>query len=381
VRLNHVGINAVFLDPPMGGLEVLVRSLIPALVRTAPGLRISVFVNPDGGAQLAREPWAGEVDLVTRPWLGRRPFRALSELTLLGALAPRQGVQLLHSVAMTAPLLTRAVSVVSINDVIWLTDPTPDDRVTNALWRMVGPPAARRADRVIAISAAGKQAVVERLRVKPDRIDVVYPGHGVEQLVAPTPEPELRRRLGLGRGPLLLTVSAKRAHKNLARLLRALVPVSERFPEIVLALPGRATPYEQSLKRLAGELGITRNVAFLDYVGDADLEGLYAAARCFVFPSLNEGFGLPVQEAQRRGVPVACSNASALPEAAGKGARFFDPHSEGEMAAAVLELLEDRAVAERLVAAGRDHQAAFTWERAAEGTLEVYERAASERRA
>jgi glycosyltransferase involved in cell wall biosynthesis len=276
---------------------------------------------------------------------------------------------------MTAPLRTSVANVVSVNDVIWLTDPTPDDRVTNALWRAVGPPVARRADRVIAISESGKRDTVEHLGVSPGKVDVVYPGHGVEPLAAPTPEPELRRRLGLGEGPLLLTVSAKRAHKNLARLLHALAALRERFPDIVLALPGRPTPYEATLQQLAGELGVTANVAFLGHVDAADLEGLYAAARCFVFPSLNEGFGLPVQEAQRRGVPVACSNATALPEAAGDGAVYFDPESDDAIAQAVLRLLEDGALAERLVEAGREHQAAFTWERSAAGTLEVYERA------
>lgn len=373
--LQHVGINAVFLEPRMGGLDVLTRNLVPALLRARPGLRLSVFVNEVGREYLATEPWAGDVTLVSRPWLGRRPLRALSELTVLGAFAPRVGVQLLHSVAMTAPLRTRAVNVVTVNDIIWLTDPTPDDRVTNAVWRAVGPPVARRADRVIAISQATKSAIVERLRVPADRIDVVHPGHGTQAVVAPTPEDDLRRRLGLGDGPLLLSVSAKRVHKNLARLIGALPRIHERVPGATLVLPGSPTPHEQELRALASRLGLGARVAFPAFVDAADLEGLYAAARCFVFPSVNEGFGLPVLEAMARGVPVACSDATALPEAGGTAARYFDPRSEDDIARAVLDVLCDDDLAARLVDAGHAHQRRFTWERSAELTLASYDRA------
>jgi alpha-1,3-rhamnosyl/mannosyltransferase len=127
-------------------------------------------------------------------------------------------------------------------------------------------------------------------------------------------------------------------------------------------------------------LGLADAVSFLAYVDAADLEGLYAAAGCFVIASVNEGFGIPILEAQRRGVPVACSNASALPEAAGPGARYFDPYDEAAIARSIADLLIDERLAARLVAAGREHQAAFTWERAAGGTLECFERAWAARR-
>lgn len=379
MELTHVGINAVFLEPGMGGLEVLTRSLLSALVRTAPNLRISVFVNRSGYDHLVTEPWAADVELITRPWLGRRPLRALSELTLLGSAAPRAGVQLLHSVAMTAPLRTKAVNVVTVNDVIWLTHPTPEDRVTTALWRLIGPPVARRADRVLAISNAAKRDIVTHLGVDADRIDVVYPGHGVPPTARPTPERALRERHGLGAGPLVLTVSAKRSHKNLERLVRCLPRVLERVPDATLVLPGAPTEHEQELRGVATQMGASERVAFLGFVDAEDLEGLYAAAACCVQPSLNEGFGLPVQEAQRRSTPVACSNTSALPEAGGDGARYFDPTSEAAIAGAILDLLENPALVETLVAAGRAHQARFTWERSAQLTLEAYERAWAER--
>jgi glycosyltransferase involved in cell wall biosynthesis len=158
-----------------------------------------------------------------------------------------------------------------------------------------------------------------------------------------------------------------------------MVAVIERWASAVLVLPGNPTPYEAELRELAAELSIEANVVFLPYVAPADLEGLYALASCFVFASLNEGFGIPILEAMRRGVPVACSRASALPEVAGEAARYFDPYDVQDIAAALSELLGDRALAARLSAAGREREAMFTWKQTAEGTLASYERAWAER--
>lgn len=373
-----MGINAVFLQPRMGGLDTYVRSLVPELVRLAPEVRFSVFCNAAGREYLAGEGWGETVELVTHPLLGRRGLRAASELTVLGALASRR-VDLLHSVAMTAPLHTRAVNVVTLADVTWIVAPEPGEAGTMRLWRVIVPPVARRADRVLALSQAGAEQIVEYLHVPRERIDVVALAAGSSDRVAPTPAPELRSRLGLGAGPVVLTVSAKRANKNLARLVRAMVGVRERVPEAVLAMPGNPTPHERELRGLARELGIAAAVVFPEYVSAGDLEGLYALAGCFVFASINEGFGIPILEAMRRGVPVACSRASALPEVAGEAARYFDPYSVDDIARALTELLCDRALAAELSARGREREGLFTWEATARGTLACYARAWRER--
>jgi glycosyltransferase involved in cell wall biosynthesis len=375
---SRIGLNAVFLEPRMGGLETYVRALLPELVRLAPKSRFSLFCSPGGRDYLQHEDWAADVELIAHPLIGRRGLKALTELTLLGAVAGRR-VDLLHSVALTAPLRTRAANVVTLADITWLVAPDPGDAATTRLWRIVVPPAARRADRVLALSESGADDIVERLRVSRERIDVVALAAGVNDLLAPTPARELRERLGLGDGPVVLSVAAKRVHKNLARLLHAMVTVIERWPTAVLVLPGNPTPYEAELRKLAAELSIEANVVFPPYVDAADLEGLYALASCFVFASLIEGFGIPILEAMRRGVPVACSRASALPEVAGDAARYFDPYDVPDIAAALSELLGDPALAARLSAAGRERQSMFTWERTAQGTLASYERAWAER--
>lgn len=365
----------------MGGLDVYVRALVPELVKLAPGVRFTVFCSSGGREYLEGEGWQSEVELVTHPLLGRRGLKAVGELTVLGAIAGRQ-VDLLHSVALTAPLRTNAVNVVTLADVTWIVAPDPGEAATARLWRVIVPPVARRADRVITLAEAGREDIVEHLRVPRERIDVVPLAAGVGKRVTPTPAAELRARLRLGEGPIVLTVSAKKVHKNLERLVRAMASVVARVPGATLVMPGNPTAHERELSELASELGLASNVAFPAYVDAADLEGLYSLASCFVFASINEGFGIPILEAMGRGVPVACSRASALPEVAGDAARMFDPYSVAEIAEAIAELLTDRELAARLAEAGRRRESNFTWEATARGTLDSYARAwgASRRR-
>lgn len=370
----RIGINAVFLEPRMGGLDTYVRALVPELARLAPDVEFSVFSNPRGRDYLADDGLGDSAELVTHPLIGRRGLKALSELTVLGAVAGRR-VDLLHSVALTAPLKTRAVNVVTLADVTWIVAPEPGEAGTVRLWRVIVPPVARRADRVLALSEAAAAHLVEFLRVPRERIDVVPLAAGGSALLEPTPAGELRSRLDLGAGPVVLTVSAKKANKNLLRLVRAMALIVTEWPDAKLVMPGNPTPHELELRALAEELGLSANVAFPEYVDAADLEGLYELADCFVFASINEGFGIPLLEAMRRGVPVACSRASALPEVAGEAARYFDPYDVQDIATALGELLRDHGLAAELSARGREREALFTWEAAARGTLDCYARA------
>jgi glycosyltransferase involved in cell wall biosynthesis len=370
-----LGVNAVFLEPRMGGSETYVRRLYPAIREVRPDLRISVFVNGLGRELLAGEPWTEGVRLVTHPLLGRRGTRAVTEAILLGPLADRRGCDVVHSVALTAPLRLQAAGVVTIADVTWLRQARAVPLHTRLLWRTLVFPAARRADRVIAHSHAARTEIAEDLRVPEVRIDVVPHGPGAETREEPTPERELRMRLGLGDGPIVLAVSALLAHKNVGALVEALTEIRRVVPDATAVVPANPTPLGAELASRARELGVGDAFVLPGWVSAADLEGLYAAASCFAFPSLREGFGLPVLEAMRRGLPVVCSNASALPEVAGDAALMFDPQRTDELAAAVTRLLRDRHLAEELAARGRARAAEFTWRRAAEETLASFERA------
>jgi glycosyltransferase involved in cell wall biosynthesis len=370
----RAGINAIFLEPGMGGLETYVLELTPALLEADSSLRLSVLCNARGRELLTAQPWARDVELIT-PRLAVRGLRALYELGPLGLRAGRFDV--LHSPALTGPLATRAANVVVVADTTWITVPDlgKGQAATVRLWQAIVPQVARRADRVVAISSASASDIERLLGVPRERIDVVPLGYGTPPRVQPTPADELRSRLALGDGPIVLNVAMQKVHKNQRALVRALPAVREAVPGTQLVLPGAATPYEEELRAEAARHGIGEAVVFPGYVDDADLEGLYAAASAFVFPSLNEGFGMPVLEAMGRGVPVVTSSVSSLPEVAGDAALLVDPTSVDEIAGATARVLTDAALRERLVASGRRRPAAFTWERAAEGTLESWRRA------
>jgi glycosyltransferase involved in cell wall biosynthesis len=372
VQPLHIGLNLLFMVPgETGGMEVYARELLPRLVEQSPDARFTAFVARE--ASDADGPWR-DIELVTVPVNSRRRVEwVFGEQTLLPRLAARARVDLLHSLGSTAPAWGPFVRVVTVHDLNYLNVPEAHFGLRALGMRVLVPLAARTSKRVVVVSHATASDVHRHLRLPMDRIDVVPNGLGS----APVPPADLvdvRRRLGLGERQLLLSVSAKRPHKNLARLIEALaqIPASRRP---LLVLPGYSTPHEAELRAKAAQLRVEPDVIFLGWLPSADLEALYALADVFVFPSLYEGAGLPVLEAMARGVPVACSNRPAMPEFAGDAALLFDPESSLAIADAIERLLVDKALARRLAAAGPRRAAGFTWEAAAAGTADSYRRA------
>ena len=372
--LRRIGINAVFLEERMGGLETYVRELVPALLALRPELELRVYASARGRRLLEREAWADGI-VVGHPLLGVPGTRAVVETTFLGWLATRDRLDVLHNVALTAPLRTGPANVVLLADVTWLRQPETVGRARAALWRMLVLPAARKADRIITLSEAARTEIVEDLRVPSSRVDVVPLGHGLSERVAPTPESELRSRLEFGSGPVVLAVSALTPHKNVRTLLEAIAIVRETHPSVRLVIPGNPSAHGAELERHAAGLGLQETVCFPGWVSEADLEGLYRAAACFVLPSLREGFGLPILEAMARDVPVAVAHASSLPEVAGDAALYFEPRDPRAMAEAIGRLVDDAELRDRLVGLGRARTREFTWQRTAEETLRSFERA------
>jgi glycosyltransferase involved in cell wall biosynthesis len=372
----HVGLNLIFLVPgETGGMEVAARELIPALLAEAPaGMRFTAFVNREAAA--AKDgPWGELLPAVTVPVNARNRVQWVrGEQTLLPRLAAREGVDLVHSLASTAPLWGRFRRVVTVHDLIYARFPEAHAGLRDKGMRVLVPQAARRSDRVIADSRSTRDDLVELLGVRSDRIDVVPLGLGGVRREAPLPEREVRARFGLSERRVVLSLSAKRPHKNLLALIGALARIpAEGRP--LLVLPGYPTWHEAELRARTAAAGVTEDVCFLGWLSGEELEGLWALAEAFVFPSLYEGFGLPVLEAMARGVPVTCSDASSLPEVAGEAALLFDPRDESAIAAALERLLSDRELREQLRARGLARVAEFTWERTARLTLESYRRA------
>ena len=371
----RLGLNLVFLVPGhTGGMETYARELIRSLHEVAPQIEMTAFVSREGAAA-AGEPWLELCKPVTVPVnSASRIGWVRGEQLHLPELAKRERADLVHSLATTGPGRGAFKRVVTVHDVIYKVHPEAHFGLISMGMGMLVPLSVKRATRVIAVSQSTADDLVEHLKVPQSRIDVVPNGVGTPPDVAPRAEAQLREELGAGERPIVLCTSAKRPHKNLKRLLDALASLpAERRPLTVLT--GYPTQHEDELHEHARRLGIEDDVRILGWVGQDVLEGLYNAATCLVFPSLYEGFGLPVLEAMARGLPVASSNRSSLPEVAGDAALLFDPEDVSAMAAAIEQLLTDPAERDRLREAGRAQAARFTWRACAEATVASYERA------
>ena len=374
--MRRVALNVLYLVPgAVGGSEIYARQLIGALGRARPDLEFVVFCGREATPSLRDAGWPANVAVHELPvHSANKPLRILAEQTLLPVAARRAGCDVLHSLGTTAPLVAGMPSVVTILDLIYEAYPETFARPALAGLRAIVGPAARRATRVITISEAVKRDVVRILRVPADRVDPVLLGHGMRAEPVVTPAPELRERLGLGDGRVVLCVSAALVHKNLPRLLEAFAALGAGAADTRLVLVGHAGRDLDELRRRAVTLGVADRVVFTGWISAADLEGLYALATCCAYPSLYEGFGMPVLEAMSRGVPLVCADATSLPEVAGDAAILFDPHDTAALAAALRRVLDDPALADDLRVRGRERAALFTWEACAAGVLGVYER-------
>jgi len=368
-----VGLNLLHLVPGQtGGSEVYAMRLIPALLAES-GIELVLFASREGAPGLRAERWADGVEIVELPVTAAgRVRRVLGEQTALPRAARRRRIDLLHNLFTTAPALPGTPQVTTVLDLIYRRFPEAHAGLLSHGMRMLVPLSAKRSRRIIAISEATKADVVSFLGVDPARVDVTYLAPGFDDAVGPEPEPVLRERHALGEAPIVLSVSAHRPHKNLERVIDAVAALQR---PAVLVVPGYETRWEDELAEHVRRRGAEDRVRFLGWVSDAELEGLYQSAACLVFPSLAEGFGLPVLEAMARGLPVACSDATSLPEVAGEAALYFDPLDVPAMTGAIERLLGDAGLRERLAAAGRKQAASFTWEKTAEGTRRSYERA------
>jgi glycosyltransferase involved in cell wall biosynthesis len=326
------------------------------------------------GNRLLDDGWP-EVERLVMPVDPRRRIEwVLGDQVHAPRAAARVRADILHSLASTGPAAGRVVRLTTIHDLNYKLVPDTHFGARGLGMRVLVPLAARRSRRVLVDAESTRKDLHRHLATPPEKVDVVPLAARVPPDLAATPEPELRARLELGDRPLVLSLLAKRPHKNLPRLFRALEALEpERRPALVV--PGYPTPHEDELRLLAGELGIGDLVRMPPWLPAADLERLYRMAACVVVPSLYEGFGLPVLEAMVRGVPVACARRASLPEVAGDAALLFDPEDVEAIRAAIERLLTDAELAGRLRAAGRERAARFSWERTAELTVASYHRA------
>ncbi len=275
-------------------------------------------------------------------------------------------IDLLHAPDFVLPP-TRVRTLLTIHDLTFLVRPECAEAGLRRYLARVVPRALRRADMVLVDSQATAADLARLLGVSGSRVHLIYPG--VDPRFQPLPPAALeatRARLGLP-AAFVLFVGTLEPRKNLPRLVRAFARLDD--PELHLVIAGRRGWLYEEIFATVERPGLQNRVQFLDFVADADLPALYNLARAFVYPSLYEGFGLPVLEALACGTPVVTSGVSSLIEVAGEAAVLVDPLDEAAIAAGITRALHDAA---RLRAAGPVQARRFRWETAAQRLLACY---------
>jgi glycosyltransferase involved in cell wall biosynthesis len=286
----------------------------------------------------------------------------------------RERLDLLHMPANVVPVFAHCPTIATILDTTVFRYPSYFPRWQRTYQRIFVPLTARRARKILTISEHSKRDIVDRFGIKPDKVTVTY----LSALPAFQVLPNMAASEGVdkhGFGEFILTVGTLEPRKNTIGLLRAFALLRQQGHTCHLVHAGsRGWMFDAVLDEVV-RLGLSASVHFLGRVALGELVELYNTAKLFVYPSLYEGFGLPVLEAMACGCPVITSDRSSLPEIAGDAAVLIDPEDTTGLALAIKSLIEDRALAKDMQRRGLERAAEFSWERCAQQTLGVYREA------
>jgi glycosyltransferase involved in cell wall biosynthesis len=288
------------------------------------------------------------------------------------------GADVFHSPDFTLPPLWRARGILTVHDLTFMHYPEYAQPGLVTYLNAAVPRSIRTARLVLADSESTKRDILDLLGTPPGKVRVAYAGVGPE--FAPVSDAgvlnEVRARYGLA-WPFVLSVGTLEPRKNHLRLIRSFAQILPAYPDLRLVLVGGKGWLYQDVKAEVARLALRERVVFPGFVTDADLPALYSLASVFAYPSLYEGFGLPVLEAMACGTPVVCSNASSLPEVAGDAALLVDPTDGGALARALDQALTDQPMRQVLRTRGQAQAARFTWSDAAGTLLDAYHEAAT----
>jgi glycosyltransferase involved in cell wall biosynthesis len=382
-RVLRVGIDLLSERGCPGGIHTYSNELVRRLAagaeeEAASPLKIVVFAHADYRFLDGLEELPA-LEVVRTRWRGLGACaRRLLEHALLAGLARRHDVDIVHSVNNVLPARLPVPGVVTVHDLSPFILPRRFGLLKRSYLRREVPASIRRAQRVISVSEATRADIIGFVPgAAPARLAVVPLATSAQFTNAPAPaaEEEVRRRYSLP-AEFALHVSRIEPGKNLAAVLEALAILRGRGLEVPLVVAGAPTHHLRELERLWTELGIAAQVRCLGAVPAADLPHLYRLAKVFLFPSLHEGFGLPVLEAFASGTPTITARCSSLPEVAGEAALLVDPRRADELAAALGKVWRHAELRELLRARGLRRALDFSWERTAVETARVYREAA-----
>lgn len=299
--------------------------------------------------------------------------RYANEQYYIPKLIKEEKVDLYHAVGnMGVPLFCPVPAVLTVHDIIPLLYPryfnySKYKFLTEFSYHFRLKSSVAKAKKIIADSEYTKKTLIKETGVKPEKVKVIYLGQPeVNQETNKLPK-------GLKPGEYLLDHGGIDVRKNLERLIRVFAKVLAKEPQFKLVITGENEALSPGLKNEAKILGIEDSVLFPGYVNEEELWSLILQASCICYPSLIEGFGGPVLEGFAGGIPVITSNTSSLIEVAGDGAYLVDPEEEGEITEAILKVIGDEEIRDKLVRKGKERLKDFSWEKTGEETIRIYE--------
>jgi len=362
--------NAMVLREPYSGVEVTVHQLACALAQYGT-MPLCACVPED------HRPVPATAHVRFRKASafisGSSLLRILWEQTVLPLILCRSRAPLLHAPAYVAPLLAPCPVVLTIHDLHVMTHPQFCRKRNRMHYNLLIPPSIRKAAAVIAFSPYTKRTILNRFPLAQDRVVVIPPGLS-PTLTRCTDFARLqtvRQRYALP-SSFLLFVGDLTSRKNILGLISAFAIVQGERPDLHLVLAGAADPATAAaIDQAIRKNGVRHRVSLTGYIQADDLPVLYSLAQAFVFPSHDEGFGLPPLEAMACGCPVVCSG-GAVVENCGNAAVTCDPRDRASIACAVSLLLDHPDFRKEKIEAGYSKAAEFSWEKAARATEYVY---------
>lgn len=357
----RIGLNLLYLRPGVtGGGETYARGLLDGLAGVATTERFAVFVTEDAADWPIPDGFT-RVVCPTRATPQARRY-AYEQLRLPGRVRTL-GLDVLHSLGNVSPLRAPCRRVVTVHDLNYRAPAHAMPLVRRSVLRLMVGASIRRSDAVITVSAFVRDEISAAMPTQRAKLHVVHEAATLGGAAAARHE---------GRpveGPYFMAFSSVSPNKNLPRLLQAFTAARNEYDvSHQLILVGHRPPDAMD----------TPGVIWRGYLPDHQVEHILRHADALFFPSLYEGFGLPLLEAMTVGTAVACSNRASLPEIAGDAALYFDPLDVDEIASAMRDLGRDGALRRALIARGRERASRFSWTRAAEETLAVYRAAMGE---
>ncbi len=346
------------------GTENYSREIISALLQQGSAFRFRLYTRAQPPANIFPNTINYEIRAM--------PFPRLWTHARLSAEMLMRAPDALFVPAHVLPLIHPRRSFVTVHDLGYLHFPQAHRLLDRLYLDLSTRWNTRSARRIIADSNATRDDLVRFYRAPREKIRVVYPGYDAELFQPERDSEKIERtkmRYGIS-GEYVIAVGTLHPRKNYARLVEAFRALPG---DLQLVIVGKKGWLFQEIFAQVIRFDLQTRVTFLDYVEAKDLPALYSGARLCVFPSLYEGFGFPVLEAQACGIPVACSNTSSLPEVAGDAAEYFDPLDTGAITAALALLLDD-ARSKALIAKGRTNVERFSWKRAARELIEIFTR-------